>query len=64
MEELTCLLALKDIKGIGDTIARILLEQFGSAQAVFSAENDKLLEIKGVNRSVAGSIKDFSDWGR
>jgi len=64
MEEIIYLLALKDIKGIGDTIARRLLKRIGSPESVFKAGINTLLEVDGINISLAKSIKGYSDWNK
>lgn len=54
-------LALRRVKGIGPRIARLLLERFGTAPAVFSAGEEALIAA-GVNRPVARAITEFSDF--
>ena len=62
MEELIHLLALKNIKGIGDVISRRLLKRFGSPISVFKAGADSLLDVEGITKTLASSIIDYSDW--
>ncbi|MGI9535112.1 MAG: DNA-processing protein DprA [Thermodesulfobacteriota bacterium] len=62
MKELIYLLALKNIKGIGDIFARRLLKRFGTPESVFNSNMENLLEIEGINLTLARSIKEFSDW--
>lgn len=62
MKELIYLLALKNIKGIGDAFARRLLKSLGSPESVFNSSFENLLEIEGINHTLAKSIKEFSDW--
>ena len=62
MEELIHLLALRNIKGIGDIIARRLLNRFGSPISVFKANTDTLIDVEGVNKTLARSILNYSDW--
>ena len=43
-DELKYLIALMNIKGVGSSIARHLIEQLGSAKAVFETEDHILRE--------------------
>lgn len=49
-------IALTLIKNIGSRQAKKLLNTFGSAEAVFSANKAKLLEIEGIGEKIASSI--------
>ncbi|MBB5436841.1 DNA processing protein [Pedobacter sp. AK017] len=44
------------IKSVGDVIARNLLDQFGSAEAIFKADKYQLMEISGIGEVVATQI--------
>lgn len=44
------------IKGVGDVIARDLLDHFGSAEAVFKAKKHELMEIPGIGEVIAFQI--------
>jgi DNA processing protein len=60
MEEEVCLLGLSQISGIGPILARNLLEEFGSAQEVFSATEPQLLKISGIGpQLVENLLKGF-----
>lgn len=61
MEEEVCLLGLSQISGIGPILARNLLEEFGSAQEVFSATESQLLKISGIGpQLVENLLKGFN----
>lgn len=49
-EERLYLLALAQMKGVGDVLARRLLEHFGSAQAIFEAPKAALKKLEGMER--------------
>lgn len=49
---------LETIPGIGPHLARVLLEQFGSLQAVFNATPAVLQEVPGIGRNKAERIRD------
>jgi DNA processing protein len=49
-EEKLYLLALSQIKGIGDVLARRLLQHFGSAQAIFEAPRTEWKHIEGLEK--------------
>lgn len=63
-EELKYLLALKEIKGIGDILARKLIQEFGSARDVFKIPMGKALKIPRITESIAKKIANFQsfDW--
>lgn len=63
-EELKYLLALKEVKGVGDILARLLIQDTGSAQEVFRLPPGKLLKIPKVSEKVAKEIAGFQsfDW--
>jgi len=46
------------IKGVGAITAKNLLEKFGTAEAVFSARHDQLIEIDGIGAITARYILD------
>jgi Fanconi anemia group M protein len=48
---------LETIPGIGPHLAKALLKQFGSLQAVFSAAPDELMEVSGIGRNKAEKIR-------
>ena len=50
MEELRNTLALIAIKGVGSTIARHLIDAFGSAEEVFEADNGTLMSIPRIGQ--------------
>lgn len=50
---------LETIPGIGPQLARTLLKQFGSLQAVFNAAPEDLQEVPGIGRHKAGKIREL-----
>ncbi|WEK20613.1 MAG: DNA-processing protein DprA [Candidatus Pedobacter colombiensis] len=44
------------IKGVGDVIARNLLDHFGSAETVFKASKHELMEVLGVGEVIAAQV--------
>lgn len=61
MEEEVCLLGLSQISGIGPILARNLLEEFGSAQRVFSASRAQLLKIGGIGPQLVDNLSKGFD---
>lgn len=57
-EELQYLIALKQIPNVGDATAKKLIQHFGSAKAVFSANNTDLLAVNGFGQH---KLKQFRD---
>lgn len=49
-------IALTQTKGVGDVIARYLLDHFGSAQNIFEAEKKSLNAIKGLPKNVIDEL--------
>ncbi|MCX7793573.1 MAG: DNA-processing protein DprA [Thermodesulfovibrionales bacterium] len=60
--ELIYLIALSLINDIGPIIGRRLISTFGSAEEVFRQSESALLEVDGIGRERARSIKNFNDW--
>lgn len=56
-------IALTLIKGVGDVTARKLLDHFGSAEAIFKAEKQQIMEIPGIGDVVAGQILAHNAFG-
>ena len=56
--ELHYLLALQKVDGVGDIIAKKLLNHFGSAEAIFSAKNSQLATVDGIGRTLLNNLKD------
>jgi len=50
---------LETIPGIGPQLARTLLKQFGSLQAVFNATPEDLQEVPGIGRNKAEKIREL-----
>ncbi len=50
---------LSSIPGVGPETARKLLKRFGSLIAVFNADRDQLMEVRGVGRKLADFIYGF-----
>ncbi|MEY4432018.1 MAG: hypothetical protein RLZZ44_148 [Bacteroidota bacterium] len=59
-QELFYLLALQRVEGVGDIIAKKLLNQLGSAQAVFKAKTSQLAAIDGIGNILLKNFKDPS----
>ena len=53
-------IALTQIPNIGAVQARILIDHFGEASAVFSAKKKELAALEGIGEIKARSIKDFT----
>jgi len=60
--ELLYQLALTHIPNIGAVQARILVDHFGDATAVFKAKRKELAAVEGIGEIKAKSIKDFTDF--
>ncbi|QNA45774.1 DNA-processing protein DprA [Lacibacter sediminis] len=52
-------LALTQVPNIGDVQAKILAEEFGTAEAIFKAKKSTLEKIEGIGEVRASSIKKF-----
>lgn len=57
-EELTSLLRLALIHGVGPRLRQLLLARFGSPDAVLSAPIDALCEVQGIGRQLAQRIRE------
>jgi DNA processing protein len=57
-QELFYLLALQKIEGVGDIVAKKLLINCGSAQAIFREKPSKLLAIDGIGTVLLKKLKD------
>src|ERR1700743_1569929 len=51
--------ALTQVSNIGPVQARLLIERFGSAKAVFTARKKELGTIEGIGEARAKSIREF-----
>ena len=49
--------ALKSVPGVGNLLFRRLVEQFGSPEAVFTADDAALLAVQGVTSRLAATIR-------
>ncbi|HTO89746.1 MAG TPA: NAD-dependent DNA ligase LigA [Candidatus Sulfotelmatobacter sp.] len=47
------------IEHVGDTVARLLADHYGSVDPLLEASEDELQEIKGIGPEVATSVHDF-----
>lgn len=56
--ELFHLLALLQVEGVGDIMAKKLLTAFGSATAVFQAKSNQLRAIEGIGEVLVRKLKD------
>jgi DNA processing protein len=61
-QELFYQLALNQVPHIGNIQAKILLQEFGSASALFKATQQELEKMEGIGPVRAKSIKAFSDF--
>ncbi len=61
-EELICRLALTMIPELGSVKARLLIEHFGDAAAVFSAKKKELSCIEGIGELCARRLKEWNDF--
>ena len=61
-QELYYQLALNQVPHIGSVQAKILLQEFGNASALFKATQQELEKIEGIGPVRAKSIKAFSDF--
>jgi DNA processing protein len=59
-ENLFHLMALLRVEGVGDIMAKKLLTNFGSAEAVWNAKNAQLAAIDGVGSVLLKNLKDKS----
>lgn len=51
------------IKSVGDVTARSLLDHFGSAEAIFKADKQQIMEISGIGDIIAGQILNHNVFG-
>jgi DNA processing protein len=54
-------LGLRRVRGVGPRISHLLLERFGSAEAIFAAREPELAET-GIPRQTARNIVEFKDF--
>lgn len=62
--ELISRLAIPLVPNIGPVQARLLIDHFGSASAIFSARINELMAIEGIGKVRARSIKSFKDFDK
>jgi DNA processing protein len=62
MEQLIWQIALTQIPGIGDVLARNLVSYCGGVKEVFHQKKNKLLQIPGIGEKLAQSIVDFKNF--
>ena len=60
--ELLYQLALTLVPNIGDVQAKLLVQHFGNATAIFKAKKSELEKIDGIGEVRAGAIKHFNDF--
>lgn len=58
--ELVSVLALQKVEGVGDVIAKKLMNHLGSAEEIFASSTKKLSEIEGIGSGLATKFKDKS----
>lgn len=61
-DELLYQLALTQVPHIGDVQAKILIQHFGTASAIFKARPEELEKLEGIGIVRARSIKEFFDF--
>ena len=61
-DELCYRIALTKVPGIGCVQARLLLEKFGNAKAIFEARRSHLEHTEGIGSKRAAQIKKFTDF--
>ncbi len=59
-ENLFYLLALQNVDGVGDIVAKKLLQHCGSAEAIFTTSASKLRNIDGIGSITASKLNDKS----
>lgn len=62
MNDLLYQLALTLVPNIGDVHAKVLVNVFGSAEAIFKASEHQLSKVEGIGLIRAKSIKQFKDF--
>ena len=62
MNDLLYQLALTLVPNIGDVHAKVLVNLFGSAEAIFKAPEHQLSKVEGIGLIRAKSIKQFNDF--
>ncbi|WP_300565053.1 DNA-processing protein DprA [Flavobacterium sp.] len=62
--ELHFLLALQKVEGIGDIMAKKLLNHCGSAEAVFKSKASQLAAIDGIGKILLQNLKDKTIFGQ
>lgn len=60
--ELLYQLALTLVPNIGDVHAKLLVQHYGSASAVFKAKRSELEKIEGMGEVRASAVRDFKDF--
>ena len=56
--ELFSTLALLKVEGVGDIVAKKLINHLGSAEAIFSAKRQQVLAIEGIGDILYKSLQD------
>ena len=64
MQDLLYQLALSEVPNIGCVHAKILAQEFGSAEKIFKAKQQLLEKIEGIGEIRARSIKSFTDFSK
>ncbi len=59
-KELYYTLALMQVDGVGDVVAKKLIHHCGSAEAVFLSKNTTLAKIEGIGKSLLKNLQDKS----
>lgn len=62
--ELHYLLSLQKVDGIGDIMAKKLLNQFGSAENIFKAKSNQLATVDGIGSVLLNNLKNKSVFGQ
>src|SRR5690242_3367481 len=56
-----CWIALRNVRGVGPRVYRLMLDKFGSPDKVFEASTDEIAGA-GIPRQTALNIADFRDF--
>ncbi|SFA98055.1 DNA processing protein [Flavobacterium swingsii] len=62
--ELHYLLALQKVEGVGDIMAKKLLNHCGSAEAIFTTKTSQLATIDGIGRVLLNNLKNKTIFGQ
>lgn len=64
MDELIYMIALKQVKGIGDRGINELVRKLGTPSRVFRASSEEIRKVGGLKKDTYHNIRSFEDWGK